>query len=371
MRNFLRGALALSLLLSYASAAAPSHAQTTRPAQAPQSPRGITAEDYYAFEFVGDPRLSPDGRWVAYVVTTVDQRQNRRLSQIWLAAADGSRPPRQFTTSPQSSNSPRWSPDGRTLAFISTRPDGGTQAGASSSSTTATPSTSTSATSSPASNPEPQTTGTPTPASTPGQTGTATTPGVSSALQTAAAAGDADAALAGLAALARRRRGAPRDESSERRRQLRVVARRHALRPHEPQRAERYAKPPERRAPLQAHHRTSSTTRGWFDDKRATSGSSTSRSGAATQMTSGDDWNDTDPRGRPTATQHRLRLGPHGQGVRREPQHGRLGVSTRTAARSPRSPITTSERQLAALVARRKDDRLRQLGAGNRDHPKI
>lgn len=84
--------------------------------------RGVTPEDYFAFEFVSDPRLSPDGKLVAYVVTTVDQKQNRRHSSIWMTAIDDSRSPWQFTTSPQNSNSPRWSPDGRWLAFISSRP---------------------------------------------------------------------------------------------------------------------------------------------------------------------------------------------------------------------------------------------------------
>ena len=47
--------------------------------------RGITAEDYFAFEFLSDPQLSPDGKLAAYVVTTVDQKQNRRYSAIWMA----------------------------------------------------------------------------------------------------------------------------------------------------------------------------------------------------------------------------------------------------------------------------------------------
>src|SRR3954469_11620043 len=84
--------------------------------------RGATAEDYFAFETLGDPRFSPDGSTVAYVVTTVDQKQNRRRSEIYAVPVDGSRPPRALTTAPQSSNSPRWSPDGQAIAFLSARP---------------------------------------------------------------------------------------------------------------------------------------------------------------------------------------------------------------------------------------------------------
>src|ERR1044072_7012317 len=89
-----------------------------------QPSRGITPEDYFAFEFISDPNISPDGKVVAYVVTKVDRTQNRRNSSIWMVATDGSRAPWQFTTTPQSASSPRWSPDGQWLAFLSARPEG-------------------------------------------------------------------------------------------------------------------------------------------------------------------------------------------------------------------------------------------------------
>src|SRR5580765_9049159 len=90
-----------------------------------QTPRGVTPEDYLAFESISDPNISPDGRVVAYVVTKIDRAQNRRNSSIWMVATDGNRGPWQFTTSPQSSNSPRWSPDGKSLARLSSRPEAG------------------------------------------------------------------------------------------------------------------------------------------------------------------------------------------------------------------------------------------------------
>ncbi|HEV8483269.1 MAG TPA: S9 family peptidase [Blastocatellia bacterium] len=112
-------------LLALISLVAISLAQTSlgRP---PSNGRGITPEDYFAFEFLSDPQLSPDGKLVSYVVTTVDQKQNRRNSSVWMVTADGSRAPWQFTTSPQSSTSPRWSTDGQYLAFLSSRPSPGT-----------------------------------------------------------------------------------------------------------------------------------------------------------------------------------------------------------------------------------------------------
>ena len=65
-------------------------AATTAPAQ---QTRGITPEDYFAFEFLSDPHISPDGKLVAYVVTKVDRAQNQRNSAIWMVAADGSHAP--------------------------------------------------------------------------------------------------------------------------------------------------------------------------------------------------------------------------------------------------------------------------------------
>src|SRR5947208_10284822 len=83
-----------------------------------QTPRGITPEDYFAFEFASDPNISPDGKTVAYVVTKIDRAQNRRNSSIWMVATDGNRGPWQFTTSPHSATSPRWRPDETCIEFV-------------------------------------------------------------------------------------------------------------------------------------------------------------------------------------------------------------------------------------------------------------
>ena len=78
-------------------------------------------DDVYALTSVAQPRLSPDGRRVAYVVSRIDSEANAYRTTIWIAPLDGSAEPRQFTSGERSDHSPRWSPDGRWLAFVSNR----------------------------------------------------------------------------------------------------------------------------------------------------------------------------------------------------------------------------------------------------------
>ena len=89
---------------------------------AAQERRPLALEDYYRLQDAGSPALSPDGSQVAYVVTSVLEEENRRHSEIWLTAADGSGDPMRVTSPSFSASSPRWSPEGRYLVFTSSRP---------------------------------------------------------------------------------------------------------------------------------------------------------------------------------------------------------------------------------------------------------
>lgn len=88
--------------------------------QAPAAPRLTTADDLYLFQTPAEPRISPDGAQVAFCVQRVERETEKKYTNLWLAAADGARL-RQFTHGKWADTMPRWSPDGRTLAFLSNR----------------------------------------------------------------------------------------------------------------------------------------------------------------------------------------------------------------------------------------------------------
>src|SRR4029453_3815547 len=79
----------------------------------------MVPDDVYALAGTADPRLSPDRRTIAYVIWDVDREANAYGSAIHLLPADGSASPRERRGGEREDAAPRWSPDGRVLAFVS------------------------------------------------------------------------------------------------------------------------------------------------------------------------------------------------------------------------------------------------------------
>src|SRR4051812_31252111 len=92
-------------------------------AQGAIAKRPLRLGDMYRVKNVNDPQISPDGRWVAYTVSTTDSAKDKSDTDVWMTSWDGSQTI-QVTSSPDGESNPRWSPDGRYLSFISSRQAG-------------------------------------------------------------------------------------------------------------------------------------------------------------------------------------------------------------------------------------------------------
>ncbi len=85
-----------------------------------QERRPLKVDDIFALKNVGDPQISPDGQWVAYTVSQMNEKKDNADTDIYMAPMAGGAAIR-LTTSEKPESSPRWSPDGRYLGFLSSR----------------------------------------------------------------------------------------------------------------------------------------------------------------------------------------------------------------------------------------------------------
>ena len=109
--NFKRLPLLLASILALVAALS---AQTRHP---------LKLDDLARFRNVSDPQISPDGQWIAYTVSTIDTKEDKGSTHIWMVKYDGTND-RQITFSNDGEGSPRWSPDGKYLSFTSGRSSG-------------------------------------------------------------------------------------------------------------------------------------------------------------------------------------------------------------------------------------------------------
>jgi dipeptidyl aminopeptidase/acylaminoacyl peptidase len=89
-------------------------------AMAVAEPRPLTVDDIFRLKVVGDPQFAPDGRWVAYTLRTPDLHRDGAATDIFMVSSSGGETIR-LTSGDKASLTPRWSPDGRFLAFVSSR----------------------------------------------------------------------------------------------------------------------------------------------------------------------------------------------------------------------------------------------------------
>ena len=120
MKKVLKLFLNLALVLGLACAAAFG--------QEGRDTRNLIVDDYFRIHRVSDPQISPDGKWVAFAVSTMDLKEDEGESRIWMVPAEGGEA-LPMTAKGSSASRPRWSPDGKYLSFLAGRDDDKSQSG--------------------------------------------------------------------------------------------------------------------------------------------------------------------------------------------------------------------------------------------------
>ena len=82
--------------------------------------RPLRPSDFYRIRTISEPSLSPDGKWVAYSLSVVDSAKDKRISDLWMSSWDGADHV-QLTHTPDGESTPKFSPDGKYLSFLSSR----------------------------------------------------------------------------------------------------------------------------------------------------------------------------------------------------------------------------------------------------------
>src|SRR5579862_340586 len=85
-----------------------------------QVPAPLQPSDIYKLRTLSNCKVSPEGNWIAYVLSSVDSAKDKYISHVWMCDWEG-KSNLQLTNGEDGDDNPQWSPDGKYLSFISSR----------------------------------------------------------------------------------------------------------------------------------------------------------------------------------------------------------------------------------------------------------